>query len=62
MTYEPEVPEKLVREAAAFTDTAIVTFCRFSGEGWDRKAVLDEEGYELFGAGEKADRAESEAF
>lgn len=47
MTFEPEVPEKLLKEAAAFTDIAIVTFSRFSGEGWDRKAVLDEEGYEL---------------
>ncbi|NCB92025.1 MAG: beta-glucosidase [Clostridia bacterium] len=47
MTAEPAVPENLVKGAAAFTDTAIVTFCRFSGEGWDRKAILDEEGYEL---------------
>lgn len=47
MTFEPELPELLVREAAAFTDTAIISVCRFSGEGWDRKAVLDETGYEL---------------
>ena len=32
-----QVPEELLREARAFTDTAIVSFSRFSGEGWDRK-------------------------
>ncbi len=37
MVAEPAVPEKLLREARAFTDTAIVSFSRFSGEGWDRK-------------------------
>lgn len=36
MVAEPEVPETLLREARAFTDTAIITFSRFSGEGWDR--------------------------
>ena len=49
MTREPELPEELLRGAAAFTDTAILTFCRFSGEGWDRRAVLDEQDYELAG-------------
>ena len=47
MTREPEVPKALLQEAAAFTDTAVVTICRFSGEGWDRKAVLDEKVYKL---------------
>lgn len=37
MMAEPPVPEALLREARAFTDTAIVSFSRFSGEGWDRK-------------------------
>ena len=37
MTAEPPVPEDLLRGARAFTDTAIVSFSRFSGEGWDRK-------------------------
>ncbi len=36
MTVEPELPEDLLRRAAAFTDTAVVTVCRFSGEDWDR--------------------------
>ena len=40
MTVEPEVPTKLLEEAKAFTDTAVVSICRFSGEGWDRKTVL----------------------
>ncbi len=41
MTLEPEVPEELLCEAKAFTDTAVITICRFSGEGWDRKSVAD---------------------
>lgn len=39
MTAEPEVPEALLSRAEKFTDTAIVTICRFSGEGWDRTIV-----------------------
>ena len=37
MVAEPPVPDELLREARAFTDTAVVSFSRFSGEGWDRK-------------------------
>ncbi len=37
MTQEPEIPSELLTGAKAFTDTAIITICRFSGEGWDRK-------------------------
>ncbi len=36
LTVEPEVPVDLVKRASAFTDTAIITISRFSGEGWDR--------------------------
>ncbi len=39
MTVEPELPRELLEEAKAYTDTAILTVCRFSGEGWDRKTV-----------------------
>lgn len=35
-TVEPALPQSLVDEARAFTDTAILTICRFSGEGSDR--------------------------
>lgn len=39
LTVEPAVPQALLEAAAAFTDTAVVSLCRFSGEGWDRKSV-----------------------
>ena len=41
MTVEPELPDELVQKAVVFTDTAIVSFSRFSGENWDRKAAFD---------------------
>ncbi len=33
---EAPVPADLLEQARAFTDTAVITLCRFSGEGWDR--------------------------
>ena len=36
-TVEPELPEELLRAAAAYADTAIITISRFSGEDSDRK-------------------------
>ena len=36
MTVEPQVPEELLRKARVFADTAVISICRFSGEGWDR--------------------------
>lgn len=36
LTVEPEVPQELWTRAKAYTDTAIISICRFSGEGWDR--------------------------
>ena len=38
MVAEPPVPEVLLRQARAFTDTAVISLSRFSGEGWDRKS------------------------
>nr|AHF26140.1 beta-glucosidase Bgl3C [uncultured bacterium Contigcl_1771] len=38
MVAEPPVPEDLLREARAFTDTAVISISRFSGEDWDRKS------------------------
>ena len=39
MTQEPVLEEELVHAAADFTDTALITLSRFSGEGWDRSDV-----------------------
>ena len=36
MTVEPPAPAALLDAAASVTDTALIVFCRFSGEGWDR--------------------------
>lgn len=36
---EPEVPEDLLNAAAAFTDTAVISISRFSGEGWTERAA-----------------------
>lgn len=35
MIDEPQLDENLIKRAAQFTDTAIITISRFSGEGWD---------------------------
>lgn len=39
MTVEPELPDSLVAQAREFSDTAIISISRFSGEGWDRSSV-----------------------
>ena len=41
MTVEPELPEALLQEAREHADTAIITICRFSGEGWDRRTIVN---------------------
>ena len=33
---EPKIPEELISRAASYADTAIITICRFSGEGYDQ--------------------------
>lgn len=43
MTVEPETPKELLKLARAYTDTAVISISRFSGEGWDRKSVIDRE-------------------
>ena len=35
---EPKVPAELMKQAAEFTDTAVITICRHSGEGYDKTA------------------------
>ena len=44
MTVEPELPEELLRTARNFADTAVISICRFSGEGWDRQITSDDGG------------------
>lgn len=39
MTVEPALPDELVTAGREFSDTAIITISRFSGEGWDRSSV-----------------------
>lgn len=46
MTVEPKLPEPLLKKAAAFADIAVISICRFSGEGWDRKSIYDRKGKE----------------
>ena len=41
MMAEPAVPTELLKQARTYTDTAIITISRFSGEGWDRKSSFD---------------------
>lgn len=41
MIAEPEIPDELCERARVFTDIAVITISRFSGEGWDR-SVADE--------------------
>lgn len=40
-TIEPEIPVQLLKSAKAYTDTAVITICRYSGEGWDRRSSYD---------------------
>lgn len=39
MTVEPKLPEAMLAQARKFSDVAIITISRFSGEGWDRSSV-----------------------
>lgn len=39
MTVEPELPDALLQQAKAFSDTALISISRFSGESWDRSSV-----------------------
>ena len=39
MTVEPELCDDLTQQARDFSDIAIVSISRFSGEGWDRSSV-----------------------
>ncbi|MCF0143437.1 MAG: glycoside hydrolase family 3 C-terminal domain-containing protein, partial [Parasporobacterium sp.] len=45
LTKEPVLPEELLKRSAEFSDVAVLSFCRYSGEGWDRSCSI--EGKEL---------------
>ena len=48
-TREPELPGELVAAAADFTDLAVISICRFSGEGWDRRTLDTPDGGVSYG-------------
>ncbi len=52
-TKEPEIPAELLEKAKAYSDTAIITICRFSGEAWDRKGELHDGDFYLSEAEEQ---------
>ena len=56
---EPELPEELLKKASKFSDTAIVTFSRISGEAIDR--MVDLEAYSKYD-GEKLPIADLVAY
>ncbi len=62
MTIEPEISAELLKKARAYTDTAIITICRFSGEGWDRKSIVDTENKNLFISEEEMAKRSAEIF
>lgn len=42
MCAEPVLSDELMKEARAFADTAVISICRYSSEGSDRKSRFDE--------------------
>lgn len=62
MTIEPAVPEDLLKKARIYTDTAVITICRFSGEGWDRKSVADKKNKNLWELAETLTKKAGELF
>lgn len=62
MTIEPAVPAPLLQKARAYTDTAVISLCRFSGEGWDRKSIVDTENKNLWASEEEMARRSAEIF
>ncbi|MCM1181894.1 MAG: glycoside hydrolase family 3 C-terminal domain-containing protein [Roseburia sp.] len=62
MTIEPEVSAELLKRARAYTDTAVIAICRFSGEGWDRKSIVDTENKNIWGSEEEMAKRSAEIF
>lgn len=61
-TEEPELTEEQIDTARRFTDTAIITICRFSAEGYDRKGEKHDGDFYLSEAEEKMINAVSAKF
>lgn len=62
MTIEPQVPQELLQKAKAYTDTAVISICRFSGEGWDRKSIVETENKNIWANEEEMARRSAEIF
>lgn len=62
MTIEPQVPQELLQKAKAYTDTAVISICRFSGEGWDRKSIVETENKNIWASEEEMARRSAEIF
>ena len=62
MTIEPQVPQDLLQKAKAYTDTAVISICRFSGEGWDRKSIVETENKNIWASEEEMARRSAEIF
>ena len=61
-TVEPEIPAELLRDAAESCDTAIISICRFSKEGWDRKGEPNDGDFYLSAEEQKMVKAVCEHF
>lgn len=62
MTIEPQVPQELLQKVKAYTDTAVISICRFSGEGWDRKSIVETENKNIWASEEEMARRSAEIF
>ena len=62
MTTEPYTPDELFEKARNYTDTAVISICRFSGEGWDRKSIVDSENKNLWANEEEMAKQSAEIF
>lgn len=62
MIIEPQVPQELLQKAKAYTDTAVISICRFAGEGWDRKSIVETENKNIWASEEEMARRSAEIF